>query len=280
MSEVGWDVVIKAKPKFFDAKIREVFRYHYLLWLFVKRDVVTIYKQTILGPLWYIIQPVLTTIMFTVVFSRIANISTDGLPSTLFYFLGVMIWSYFSESLSKTSNVFTMNQDIFGKIYFPRVIVPASIVISNLGKFIIQFFVFLCIWIYYFSNGYIQPNVYALLLPVVIVILAIGSLGLGMIFSSVTTKYRDLSFMLSFGVQLWMYASPVIYPLSSIPVQYASLVKYNPISPLIEAMRYGFLGKGDFSLGGILLSLVFSLATLLIGFLVFSRVEKSFMDSV
>lgn len=276
----AYKTIIKPSTSLFDLKIKEIWNYRDLLWLLVKRDVVTVYKQTILGPLWYVIQPILTTGMFTFVFGKLAGISTNGLPHVAFYLLGVTVWNYFSECLTKTSNTFVVNQGVFGKVYFPRIIVPASIVISSLGKFFIQLFMFLLVFLFFWDRGEIEPNLAVILLPVVIVIMAVTSLGFGMLFSSLTTKYRDLSFLLSFGVQLWMYATPVIYPISSIPERYASIIKFNPISPLIESMRYGFLGKGSFEAYDIVYSLLFAICIFAIGFLTFSNVEKKFMDTV
>lgn len=280
IKEEKWSTIIKPHSGVFDIDLKEVWNYRDLLWLFVKRDVVTVYKQTILGPLWFFIKPILTTIMFTFVFGKMAKIPTDGLPQIIFYLLGITIWGYFSECLGKTSNTFVANQGLFGKVYFPRVIAPASIVISNLGKFLIQFCMFLGFWAYYLYLGQVTPSWHAILLPLVVMIMAFISLGFGMIFSSMTTKYRDLSFLLSFGVQLWMYATPVIYPLSGIPTQYANIVKWNPIAPLIESMRVGFLGKGQFSWFMFGYSSLFAVLILLVGIIIFSRVEKNFMDTV
>lgn len=273
--------IIQSSSRLLDFKVKETWRYRDLLLLFVKRDIVVVYKQTILGPLWYIIQPILTTIMFTFVFGKLANISTDGIPHVLFYLLGITIWGYFSNCLNATSNTFVTNQNIFGKVYFPRIIVPMSLVISNLGKLFIQLLVFGAIWIYYLSQGSIKPNFEQILfLPLVISIMGIASLGFGMIFSSLTTKYRDLTFLLAFGVQLWMYATPVIYPISSIPEKYQSLIMYNPMAPLVELMRSAFLGKGVVDTQFLVISGLSSLVIFLIGYLIFTKVERSFMDTV
>jgi lipopolysaccharide transport system permease protein len=280
MKEDSWTTILEPHSSIFRLNLKEILHYRDLLWLFVKRDVVTVYKQTILGPIWFFIQPILTTGIFSFVFGNLANISTSGIPHFIFYLLGVTIWNYFSNCLSKTSNTFVNNQGIFGKVYFPRIITPLSIVISNLLKFFIQFLLFLLFFAYYWYEGAIAPNFVALLLPVIIIIMAITGLGFGMLFSSMTTKYRDLTFLITFGIQLWMYATPVIYPVASIPIKYQRLIMYNPISSLIEAMRFGFLGKGNFDLGMILYSLVFSLIVFVIGFLVFNKVEKNFMDTV
>lgn len=273
--------VIEPASKLLDFKLKEIWRYRDLLWLFVKRDIVVVYKQTILGPLWYILQPILTTIMFSFVFGKLANISTGGLPHILFYLLGVTFWGYFSSCLNSTSNIFVKNQGMFGKVYFPRSIVPLSLVISNLGKFLIQLLVFLVIWIYYLHENLITPNYFLiLLLPITVIILAITSLGFGMIFSSLTTKYRDLTFLLTFGVQLWMYITPVIYPVSTIPEKYQGYVMLNPISPTIEIMRSAFLGKGTISFYYFGISASSSLVIFLFGYIIFTKVERNFMDTV
>lgn len=279
-NEEKWTVEIKPNSGWFDIDFKEIWRYRDLLVLFVRRDIVTLYKQTILGPLWYILQPILTTLMFTLVFGRIAGLSTDGVPPIIFYLLGITIWGYFSDCLNRTSNTFVANQHIFGKVYFPRITVPGSIVISTLLRFAIQFGIFALIWIYYFSQGKVEANAVALLLPFVVFLMAMMSLGFGMLFSAMTTKYRDLQFLLAFAVQLWMYVTPVIYPLSSIPEAYINFIKLNPITPLVESMRYGFLGQGFFEWQGLAYSSVFALGIFIIGTIVFSRVEKSFMDTV
>lgn len=279
-SDRKWTVEIRSKSNILDINFKQFLDYKDLLFLFVRRDIVTVYKQTVLGPLWYIIQPILTTVMFTLVFSRIANISTDGIPPLIFYLLGVTMWGYFSECLNRTSNTFVVNQHIFGKVYFPRITVPASIIFSTLVRFGIQFLIFLCIWIFYIQQNKIYPNPFALFLPVVVMIMALFSMGLGMIFSSMTTKYRDLQFLLNFGIQLWMYATPIIYPISSIPKEYISYIELNPLTPLVESMRYGFLGHGHFSIIGLSYSLFTSLIFFFSGIIVFSKVEKTFMDSV
>lgn len=275
-----WTIEIQPNSGWLDINLKELWRYRDLLWLFVWRDVVTLYKQTILGPLWYVLQPILTTLMFTLVFSRIAQISTDGLPPIIFYLSGITVWSYFSDCLSRTSNVFVTNQNIFGKVYFPRITVPASIVISTILKFAIQFGIFGLLWGYYYYQGMVEANMVALMLPVVIILLAIISLGFGMLFSAMTTKYRDLQFLLTFAVQLWMYITPVIYPLSSIPEKYVQYIKLNPVTPLVETLRYGFLGVGIFDWNGIIYSSIFAVVILFIGMVAFSNTEKSFMDTV
>lgn len=281
MSLSRTSTVIKPNKGLLDYKINELWRYRDLLILFIKRDILTVYKQTILGPLWYIIQPALTTLMFTFVFGKMANISTDGLPHVLFYLLGITFWSYFADCLNKTSNTFVLNQAIFGKVYFPRAIVPASTVISALAKLLVQLLLFLGVWAYYLNEGVINPNWQIIFLtPLVILFFGGISLGFGMLFSSLTTKYKDLSFLLAFGVQLWMYVSPVIYPMSSIPNKYLLLVKWNPIAPLLEVLRYGFLGRGTFDLSMFAYSGFFSFLILALGYCVFTKVEQNFMDTV
>ena len=276
-----WTRIIEPRESLFSLNLREVWQYRDLLFLLVRRDFVALYKQTILGPLWFFIQPLLQTIIFTVVFGGIANISTDGLPGIVFYMAGVTCWNYFSETLNKTSETFTVNAQIFGKVYFPRVIVPLSIVLSNLLKFGVQFLMFLVVWGYFMAKGKsISPNWAILLLPVVIGFMAGIGLGLGMIVSSLTTKYRDLRFLIQFGVQLAMYATPVIYPVSSIPAKYAGYVASNPITPLVETFRYGWLGQGQFSWMGLGYSGAFCLVIVSLGMLIFNRVEKTFMDTV
>jgi len=275
-----WTIEITPVSSWFNINFKEIWRYRDLLMLFTKREIVTLYKQTILGPLWYIIQPMMTTLMFVLIFGKIARLSTDGVPPLVFYLLGVTVWGYFADCLNRTSNTFVTNQNIFGKVYFPRITVPGSVVLSTLLKFAIQFGIFAIVWTYYYLQGSIQINSVALLLPVIVAIMAIMSLGFGMLFSSMTTKYRDLQFLLTFLVQLWMYATPVIYPLSSIPEKYVKYIELNPVTPLVESMRYGFLGQGSFSIESLAYSAGFSIVVFAFGMVVFSRVEKSFMDTV
>lgn len=251
-----------------------------MLYLFVKRDFVAFYKQTILGPLWFIIQPVLTTLMFTLIFGRIAGLSTDGLPQILFYLAGVTVWGYFSECLTKTSTTFTDNAQLFGKVYFPRVIAPLAIIVSNLLRFGVQFGMFVAFLLYYWLKGDVQPTWAIILLPLLIGLMAAISLGLGLIFSALTTKYRDLRFLLQFGVQLFMYATPVIYPVSTIPASYRWLIELNPLTPIVEAFRYAFLGTGWLSLDGMTYSILFAVGILALGVIIFNRVETTFMDTV
>lgn len=265
----------------FDLRLGELWEYRDLVMLFVWRDFVAIYKQTILGPLWHLIQPLLTTIVFTVIFGNLAKLPTDGQPPFLFYLCGVTIWNYFSQCLGKTSNTFVGNAAIFGKVYFPRMTVPVANVISGLLSFGIQFALFLAVYIYFFARGSdLHPNLWLLGIPVFVLIMAILSLGVGIIISSLTTKYRDLTFLVSFGVQLFMYATPVIYPLSSIPPKYQWLMNLNPVAPLVEGFRYAFMGTGTFSAGTLLYSAIFSLVIFIVGLALFHRVEKTFMDTV
>ena len=279
---MDYTTIIKPKGKLFEIDFKEIWRYRDLLVMFIKRDIVTQYKQTILGPTWYFIQPALTTIMYMVVFGGIAGISTDGLPQPLFYLAGIVLWQYFSECLNKTSATFTQNQHIFGKVYFPRLISPLSNVLSNLVRMSIQFLLFLIVYVYYVAVGVdVMPNMYALLLPLLIVMLAGLSLGFGIIISSMTTKYRDLTILFTFIVQLWMYATPVIYPLSTISNEkIRMLLGINPLTSIFEAFKYGMLGVGQFSWGGLGYSFGFMVVLLLVGVVVFNKVQRSFMDTV
>jgi lipopolysaccharide transport system permease protein len=276
-----WDIVIGQKSSLFELHLGEVWRYRDLLLMLVKRDFVATYKQTILGPVWFFIQPLLTTITYVIIFGNIAKISTDGLPMMLFYLCGITLWNYFSECLNKTATVFKDNATIFGKVYFPRLIMPLSIVVSNLVRLGIQFILFLLIWGWYLYKGAnVHPNFYILLSPYIILLLAIIALGTGMIISAMTTKYRDLVFLLTFGIQLMMYATPVIYPMSVLSKKYALLIKANPLSSLLETFRYSFTGSGQFSWISLGYSTVFAVILLFIGTVIFNRVEKDFMDTV
>ena len=274
--------VIKPQTSLLQLNLHDIWRYRDLIAMYVKRNIVTVYKQTILGPLWLIVQPVLTTIMFMFVFGNLAGISTDGIPGALFYFSGLILWNYFSQCLTGTSGVFINNQNVFGKVYFPRIVVPLATTISNLIQFAIQFGVFVFLYVYYYftMDVPIVPNVYALLLPVLVLMCAGLSLGFGIIFSSLTTKYRDLVFLLQFGVQLWMYATPVIYPLNSIPVDKQWILQLNPMTSIIESFKFGFLQTGVFSWGYLLYSFIFMIVLLFLGIIIFNRIEKSFMDTV
>jgi len=276
-----WTMIIRPQRRWFDLRLDELWQYRDLIVLFVRRDFVSVYKQTILGPLWYLIQPLLTTIIFTIIFGRIANLSTDGLPPFLFYMSGTVIWSYFADCLNKTSVSFISNAGLFGKVYFPRLSVPISVLISNLITFVIQFVLFLGFLIYFrLSGSGVQPNIWVLITPILLLMMAGLGLGFGIIVSSMTTRYRDLRFLIGFGVQLWMYASSVIYPLSSVPERFRPIILANPMTPIVEAFRYAFLGAGTLDLIHLLYSLCIMLVVLLIGTLIFNRVEATFMDTV
>ena len=281
--EQGWTTEIRPKDKLLSVDFKEIWRYRDLMMLFVKRNIITQYKQTILGPLWYVIQPLMTTVMYMVVFGGIAKISTDGLPQPLFYLAGISFWQYFADCLTKTSNTFVNNAGIFGKVYFPRLVTPLSDVISNLVRFGIQFALFLMVYAYYalFTDVQIHTNWYALLLPVLIVMLAGLALGFGILFSSMTTKYRDLQLLLSFFVSLWMYATPVIYPLSTITNEKLRIVmQLNPLTGIVEFFKYGMLGVGNHEWWMLGYSFGFMVVLLAIGIIVFNKVQKSFMDTV
>lgn len=278
-----WTTIIKPKDKLLSVDFKEIWQYRDLMMLFVKRNIITQYKQTILGPLWYLIQPLMTTIMYMVVFGGIAKISTDGLPQPLFYLAGISFWQYFSDCLTKTSNTFVNNAGIFGKVYFPRLITPLSDVISNLVRFGIQFGLFLCVYAYYmiFTDAPIHTNWYALLIPILVMMLAGLSLGFGILFSSMTTKYRDLQLLLSFFVSLWMYATPVIYPLSTITNPKLLLVmQLNPLTGIVEFFKYGMLGVGCHEWWMLGYSFGFMVVLLITGVVVFNKVQRSFMDTV
>ena len=280
--EEKWTTVIKSRNGLFDINLREIWQYRDLFTMFVKRDIITSYKQTILGPLWFFIQPALTTVMYMVVFGGIAGISTDGLPQALFYLSGILCWQYFSDCLNKTSNTFVANQSMFGKVYFPRLIVPLSTVVSNLIKMFIQFILFAAVYIYYIAQGVaVAPNLYICLFPVLIFMLAGIALGFGIIISSLTTKYRDLTVLFTFIVQLWMYATPVIYPLSTITSEkLRTLMLLNPITSIIEAFKYGALGVGSFEWSYLAYSFCFMIVLIALGIAVFNKVQRSFMDTV
>ena len=277
-----WDMVIQPQRSLLDLRLGELWRYKDLVMLFVRRDFVSVYKQTILGPLWYLIQPLLTTITFTVIFGNIASLPTDGLPQFLFYTSGTVVWSYFASCLTKTSETFVQNANLFGKVYFPRLAVPVSILISNLITFLIQFAMFLVFVLYFILRGTdIQVNwLWIALSPALILMMAGLGLGFGIIISSLTTKYRDLRFLVTFGVSLLMYATPVIYPASSIPERFQWVIQANPMTSVIEAFRYGYLGAGTVDIGHLLYSFGFMLVVVIIGSIIFNRVEQTFMDTV
>ena len=276
-----YTTVIKPKNKLFEVDFKEIWQYRDLFSMFVKRDIITQYKQTILGPAWFFIQPIITTVMYSIVFAGIAGISTDGLPQFMFYLAGIVCWQYFADCLNKTSSTFTANQGIFGKVYFPRLIVPLSTVASGLVRMGIQFLLFIVVYVYYvFTGVHIAPNIYILLLPVIIIMLAGLSLGFGIIISSMTTKYRDLTIFFSFIVQLWMYATPVIYPLSSMSPERQWIMGLNPVTSLVETFKYGTMGVGTFSWMMLGYSFIFMIVLLGIGIVVFNKVQRSFMDTV
>jgi lipopolysaccharide transport system permease protein len=261
---------------------REIWRYRDLLWLLVRRDFVAFYKQTIFGPVWFFIQPVFTTLVFIFLFSRVAGISTDGIPAPLFYLSGIILWNYFAECLLKTSTVFKDNAHIFGKVYFPRLIMPLSIVFSNLIRFFVQLILLIIlIGYFFFQKGYdVKMSVYLLMLPIIIFLMAILGLGLGMIVSALTTKYRDLAFLLAFGVQLLMYATTVAYPLSAAPAQFKTFIALNPMSVLIESFRFCLFQSGSFSWLSFSAQVFFVGIVFVLGAVIFTRQERSFMDTV
>ncbi|WP_342647777.1 ABC transporter permease [Mucilaginibacter sp. CSA2-8R] len=278
-SDKKW--IIKSETSIFDVKFKEVAEYRDLLWLLVRRDFVSFYKQTILGPVWFFIQPLFTIVMYSLIFGGVAGISTDGIPQPLFYLAGIITWNYFSDCLIKTSTIFKDNALIFGKVYFPRLIMPLSLVFSNLVRFAVQIVLFVILMVFYYIKGSnISMNMYALLFPLLVVLMAILGLGFGMIISALTTKYRDLAFIVTFGVPLLMYATTVVYPLSATPTKFYWIVKLNPLTPIIEHFRYGFLGSGTISWPSLIYSAVCSIVVLLLGVLIFNKVEKNFIDTV
>jgi lipopolysaccharide transport system permease protein len=279
-----WTTVIKPREKLLSVNLRELWDYRDLCSLFVRRNITTQYKQTVLGPLWYVIQPMITVVMYMVVFGGIAKIPTDGLPQPLFYLGGICMWQYFNDCLTKTSSTFTANASIFGKVYFPRLIMPISTVLSNLLRFAIQFGLFLAVYAIYqiwIIPGEIHTNWYALLIPLLVLMLAGLALGFGILFSSMTTKYRDMQLLLDFFVRLWMYATPVIYPMSVITNDKLRLImSLNPLTGIVEAFKYGMLGEGQFSWGMLGYSFIFMIVLLTIGIVIFNRVQRTFMDTV
>ncbi len=276
-----WDLIIRPQRSWWDLRLGELWRYRDLIWLMVWRDFVATYKQTILGPLWYVIQPVITTIVFTVIFGSIAHLSTEGLPPFLFYLAGNTVWSYFSGCIMSTSNTFAGNAAIFGKVYFPRLSIPVSTIISNLISMGIRFGVFVVFLIYFMLTGSaIQPNLWILLLPVLLVIMAGQGLGLGIIVSALTTKYRDLQQLVGFGVQLMMYATPVIYPLSTVTGKWQWIILANPMTAVVETFRLAFLGTSTLPPIDLLYSAAFMFVVLILGVLIFNHVEATFMDTV
>lgn len=277
-----WSLIIDGNTSILDIRIRDLWRYRDLLVMFVKRDFKAFYKQTILGPFWFFIQPILTTIVFSFVFGSLAKISTDGLPQKLFYLSGITAWNYFADCITKTSTVFKDNANIFGKVYFPRLILPLSIVVSNLIRFGVQLLLLLFFMGYYMfvehANIHVTPTLF--LFPVFVFMMALLGLGIGLLISSLTAKYRDLTFLISFGVQLLMYATTVIYPLSSAPDQYKKYIALNPMTTIIEGFRLGFLGKGGFQISDLLYTSIVCILTFLVGVLAFNKTEKNFVDTV
>jgi len=280
--ELKWTQVIKPQSAWIDLRLGEVWSYRDLLMLFVRRDFVAVYKQTILGPLWFIIQPLLTTTMFIIVFDKVAGIPTDGAPPALFYLSGLVVWNYFSSCLNKTAITFSANSGIFGKVYFPRLIVPLSYMVSGLISFVIQLAMLMLLigYFYIFFEIDFNLNIYILSIPLCLILVAALALGFGIIISSLTAKYRDLVHLISFGIQLLMYATPVIYPLSFFTGKYKDFILINPLTSIMELFRYSLLGVGDFSIFSIAYSTIFICITLLFGVIIFNRVEKSFMDVI
>ena len=276
-----WTLVIKPEKGLLDVDIKGIWRYRDLWYMYVKRDIVTVYKQTILGPLWFFIQPIFTTAMYMFVFGGLAGISTDGVPQPLFYLSGIMLWNYFSECFNGASNTFTANAGIFGKVYFPRLVVPLASLTSNLIKMLIQLLLFIVVYVYYVAiGGPVSINAAALLFPVLVFMLAFHALSWGLIVSSLTSKYRDLRYVVGFGLQLFMYATPIIYPLSAAGDKFRWALELNPLTPIFEAFKFGVLGSGSLSWGGLLYSFVFMVVMLFFSVIIFNRVERNFMDTV
>ena len=281
VKQQDWTQVIEPQGKLFDLKLREVWQYRDLIKLFVRRDFVAQYKQTILGPAWHILSPLFTSIVFTIVFGRIANISTDGLPQFIFYMAGNIVWAFFAGILNATSRTFIEGAGVFGQVYYPRLANPLSVLISRFIGFSIQFVFFICLVIYFIMNGNpLYPNIWILLTPVLILIMGMIGLGGGVIISSLTTRYRDLQVLVGFGVSLLMYATPIVYPLSTVPEEYRILLMANPISAIVETFRYAFLGSGSFNLYHLLYSFIFSITIFIIGVIMFNKVERTFMDTI
>jgi lipopolysaccharide transport system permease protein len=281
VTEKEWDLILEGSSSLFDLKFQDIWHYRDLLGLFVRRDFVSFYKQTILGPIWFFIQPLFTTVVYTFIFANLAGISTDGLPQPLFYLAGITSWNYFADCLTKTSTVFRDNANIFGKVYFPRLILPISIIASNLVRFGVQMLLFLAMLAYYVLHGAsITPTWALFLFPVWVIMMALLGLGLGLIVTALTTKYRDLAFLVQFGVQLLMYGTTVIYPLSAAPEKYKHIIELNPMTGIIEAFRYSFLGKGEFSALSIGYSTLITAIVVFFGVIIFNKTEKTFVDTV
>lgn len=276
----NWTEIIQPKTQIWDLRLKDLWRYRDLVMMFVRRDYVTYYKQTILGPLWFILQPLLTTLVFFLIFGKAANLAPAGTPPIIFYLSGIIIWNYFSECLTKTATVFRDNAAMLSKIYFPRLVLPFSIVLSNLIRFIIQFFIFCIIWLYYFGNKDVHPNIYLLLTPFLVLLMGLLALGAGMIISALTTKYRDLIFLMNFGVQLLMFLTPIMIPLEKVPFQYQWIIRANPATPIIETFRYAFTGYGSMNWGNLVYSGMFTVFILILGIIIFNKTEKSFTDVI
>jgi lipopolysaccharide transport system permease protein len=278
---MNYQHTIQPRDRFLDLRLKEIWRYRDLLLLFVRRDFVAKYKQTILGPAWFFIQPLFTMIMYTFIFGKIAGLPTDGVPQPLFYLAGITSWNYFQNCLTNTSNTFTSNANLFGKVYFPRAVTPLSIIVSNLIQFGIQLVLFLILYVYYMIIGAkVTPNATMIFFPILVFEMGFMGLGLGMIISALTTKYRDLQYLVQFGTQLLMYATPVVYPLSAIPGKYKWIIQANPMSGGVETFRYSFLSSGSFSSSLLLYSILFTFFIFLLGLLIFNKTEKNFMDTV
>ena len=279
--EKEWTLVIKPEKRLLDVDLKGIWRYRDLWYMYIKRDIVTVYKQTVLGPLWFFIQPIFTTIMYMFVFGGLAGISTDGVPQPLFYLSGITLWNYFSSCFNGSSNTFSDNAGIFGKVYFPRLVVPLASLTSNLIKMVIQLLLFISVYIYYAAiGGPGSINAAAFLFPLLVLMLAFHAMSWGLIVSSLTSKYRDLRHLVGFGLQLLMYATPVIYPLSVAGEKYGWAIRLNPLTPIFEAFKYGVLGNGSLSWGGLLYSFVFMVVMLFVSIIIFNRVERHFMDTV
>ncbi|MBX3721901.1 MAG: ABC transporter permease [Turneriella sp.] len=276
-----WDLIIKPRSGWFELNLGDLWRYRDLIFMFVKRDLVVTYKQTILGPLWFLIQPLFSTVIFTVIFGNVAKLPTDNVPPFLFYMAGTTAWGYFASCITGTSNTFVANAGIFGKVYFPRLTVPISIVISNLFRFSIQFILFLGFYFYFKNdNSAFAFNRSIFLLPLLILEMAILGLGVGILVSSMVTKYRDLNILMGFGVQLWMYACPIIYPVSQVPEKYRAIYMLNPMASIIELFKFAFFGVGVINMHDILTGWIVTFTVLIAGLLLFTRIERTFMDTV
>lgn len=277
----NWSIEIKPKKKWLDVDLKGIWRYRDLYYMYVKRDIITVYKQTILGPLWFLIQPILTTIMYMFVFGGLAGISTDGVPQPLFYMSGILLWNYFNAAFMVSSNVFTANASVFGKVYFPRLVVPLSGITSNLIKFGIQLILFIAIYLYYYIQGVnLTINWTIILFPILILMIALHAMSWGLIISALTTKYRDLTQLVTFGIQLFMYVTPVIYPLSAAPEKYRILISFNPLTPIFETFKYSCMGSGSLDWIGLGYSFIVLMITLFLSIIIFNRVERNFMDTV